>query len=100
MGWVVDISYDAANDSYSDGGEFVGENPVAAGLTLNLANLKAGSYTTTETTLSALVAKADTVSVLGAEYVSDVTVIVTMGEGKIVSLSLAYGNTEIVCFYA
>jgi hypothetical protein len=96
----VNVSYDAETDTYSDGGEFVGKTPAAAGLTLNLANLKAGSYNTTETTLSAIVLKADTASVLGAAYDSDVTLLVTMGEGKIVSLSIAYGNAEIVCFYA
>ncbi len=94
----VNVVYDASSGTYSDDGAFAGENPVATGLTLNLSALS--SYESTETTLSAVVAQSKTASVLGASYSSDVAMLVTKDEGKIVSLSLAYGNSEIVCIYA
>lgn len=94
----VNVTYDAESGTYSDGGDFVGENPVATGLNLNLGALL--DYTTTETTLSAVVPLEAAAGVLGSAYDSDVTLLVTKGDGKIASLSIAYGNVEIVCLYA
>jgi hypothetical protein len=86
-----------AEGNYSDGGSFVGSNPAATGVKADLNKLK--NYVTSETTLTATVAKADTASVFGTAYGSDVTLVVTKNSSSIVSVSLAYADVQILCVY-
>jgi hypothetical protein len=90
-----------ANGEYSDGGSFVGSNPAATGVKVDLEKLAV--YTIEGDLLSATVAKADTKAVFGVAYEGDVTLVVTKNNGKIVAVALTYtaqdNVVKIVCEY-
>ena len=92
-----------ASGNYSDGGAFAGSNPAATGVKVKLTSDKLVNYTVTGDILTATIAAADTLEVLGASYGADVTLVLTKSEGKIVSVSLTYGAEEnrvqISCVY-
>ena len=91
--------------NYSDGGEFTGSAPAgAAGVKVNLTNITSEvKISADETTLTAVVAKAETKAVFGTAYDFDVTVTVVRGDVGIKSITLDYvkGGTvgKIFCKY-
>ena len=90
--------------TYSDGGAFkdaLGDSVASVNLVLDSAKLE--SYTIEGGVLSATVKAENTASVLGTEIGSDVSLMLTVGEGKIVSLVLNYttdfGPVEAIVSY-
>jgi hypothetical protein len=89
--------------NYSDGGLFVGSNPPATGIKITLDPAKIDCNATANIFFGT-VAQANTAEVLGADYPSDVDVVLTQSQGKIVSASYSYvdasgNNVEILCMY-
>jgi|GEM_PF-5051485 len=94
---VVIITCDAEGN-YSDGGEFVGSNPVATGVAVDFSKLK--NYSTPDsTTLNATVAKADTAAALGVAFDTDVTLVVNKGASALTRVTVLYANVTITCVY-
>ncbi len=91
----------AANGSYSDGGSFIGENPAATGVKVDIEKLT--DFITEADLLSATVAKAETKDVFGVTYEGDVTLVMTKNDGKIVAVALTYtaqdNVVKIICEY-
>ena len=93
-----------SSGNYSDG-EFMGNNPVATGVNANIMSDRLVNYNVSAdgNILTATVAADDTLAVLGVQYASDVTLILTKNAGKIVSLSFAYGaeasRVSVTCVY-
>lgn len=91
--------------NYSDGGEFTGSAPTgAAGVKVNLTNITSEvKISADETTLTAVVAKAETKAVFGTAYDYDVSLTVVKGDAGIKSVTLDYvkGGTvgKIFCKY-
>lgn len=93
----VTITCDA-NGNYSDGGEFVGQNPVATGLAIDFSKLVTYS-TPNATLLNATVLKANTEAVFGVAYNADVTLTVNKDDAQITTVALSYANITITCEY-
>ena len=74
--------------SYSDGAfrGVVGENPVK--IEFNFDSSKFESYNVTESVLSGTVKASNTASVFGVEFDSDVAFMLTINNGKVISLTL------------
>ena len=80
--------------SYSDGGEFQGLlGGTVAGVKLNLDATKFASYTVDGGVLSASVKAENTASVFGTAIAADVNFILTISNGRVVSVVLNYATS-------
>lgn len=88
--------------NYSDGGSFVGSNAVATSIRLSLDESKM-SYSVSGDILNATVKAENTEAVLGVEIESDVSLMITKANERIVSITLTYttesGNVTVICAY-
>jgi hypothetical protein len=93
-----------ANGNYTDGGSFTGSVADAQGAKLNLTGKKM-TYKISNggSVLTATIKAANTVAVLGTEYASDVTLVLTRNGDKIISYTLSYaiesGSVKVTCSY-
>lgn len=99
----INVSCDA-NGNYSDGGDFSGQNPAATGAKLNLGVKKLNTSISSDgNVLTVNVAATQTKAVLGVEYASDVTLVISINEGQVTSYTMNYTNTygavTVVCSY-
>ena len=98
----VKITCDA-NGSYSDGGAFAGSNPAATGTKLALGKKLNADISKDGNVLTANVKAEDTEAVFGVAYATDVTLVITRNDGKIVSYTMEYatdyGYDRVVCNY-
>ena len=98
----VKITCDKSGN-YSDGGAFSGSNPAATGKKLVLSKKMRASISNDGNVLTATVKADKTEDVFGIAYATDVTLVVTKNEGKIVSYTMEYatdyGYDRIVCSY-
>lgn len=87
--------------NYSDGGALTGTTAVATGAKIAFDSKKMENVKVSEdgNVLSATVKAANTKAVLGIEFASDVTLVVTKASDKIVSYSIEYDKTTITCSY-
>ncbi|MBO7304978.1 MAG: hypothetical protein J6V09_07135 [Clostridia bacterium] len=99
----INISCDASGN-YSDGGDFAGTNPASTGAKLNLGAKKIDTSISSDgKVLTANVAAAQTKAVFGVEYAYDVTLVVSIDDGKVTSYTMnytdAFGAVTVVCSY-
>ena len=88
---------------YSDGGAFSGANPAATGVKLVL-NKKMGAKVSEDgNVLTATVKAGRTEDIFGIAYATDVTLVITKNDGKIISYTMEYatdyGYDRIICNY-
>lgn len=98
----VKITCDKSGN-YSDGGAFSGSNPAATGKKL-VINKKMGASISKDGNVLTATVKADkTEDIFGIAYASDVTLVITRNEGKIISYTMEYatdyGYDRIICNY-
>lgn len=92
------------NGSYSDGGVFAGSNPAATGEKLALGKkVKDANISEDGNVLTATVKAENTKAVFGIEYATDVSLVITKNDGKIISYTMEYatehGYDKIICSY-
>ena len=99
----VNVTCDA-NGNYSDGGAFSGSSAVSSGVKFNFSkNKMAATVSADGTVLNANIEAANTESVLGVKIDADVTLTVTVNDGKIASFTMEYtsqqGPVYVNCIY-
>ena len=101
---VVPVKITCDKDgNYSDGGAFSGSNPAATGTKLALSKKMDAEISADGNVLTATVKADNTEAVFGVAYASDVTLVITRNEGKVISFTMEYatdyGYDRVVCNY-
>ncbi len=98
----VKITCDKSGN-YSDGGAFSGSNPAVTGKKLELSKKLDASISNDGNVLTATVKADKTEDVFGVAYATDVILVITKNEGKIISYTMEYatdnGSNKIICNY-
>jgi len=91
------------NGNYSDGGAFSGSNPAVTGGVIKLSKKMDAEISADGNVLTATVSADKTEAVFGIAYASDVTLVMTRNDGKIVSYTMEYatdyGYDRLICNY-